>query len=66
MHTDNTNDTGDANKIEFQFMAIVVNTDDLFTATNYHITAGVEYGNEEYVWIGEATVSTDLVNEVSS
>ena len=65
VHTDDTEDPNDDNKLVFQFMAIMVSTDDLETARDYYITAGVEYGIDEHVWIGQAKVTSVLLSRVS-
>ncbi len=36
----------------------MVNTADLNPGTTYYITAGVEYGLDEYIWIGQAEVTS--------
>jgi len=54
------------NQLIFQFQAVMVATSDLVSNKRYYITAGVEYGDEEYVWIGQAEVISVLINRVSS
>ena len=57
MHTSNTSDSADDNKITFQFQFILVDTSDKYTG-NYYLTAGVEYGDQAYVWVGQAAITT--------
>ena len=68
VHTEGVpDDTGDDNKVTVQFQAVAVSVDDLDTATDYYLTAGVEYGHEQYVWVGQAHIKTNLVgNRVSA
>lgn len=57
VHTSNTSDLADDNKITFQFQFILVDTSDKYTG-NYYLTAGVEYGDQAYVWVGQAAITT--------
>ena len=57
VHTSNTSNLVDDNKITFQFQFILVDTSDKYTG-NYYLTAGVEYGNQAYVWVGQAAITT--------
>ena len=61
VHTSNTStdapEPADNNKITFQFQFILVDTSDKYTG-NYYLTAGVEYGNQAYVWVGQAAITT--------
>ena len=61
VHTDSTEDAGDANKVVVQFQAVAVDVPDLESARDYYLTAGVEYGNEQYVWVGQAHIRTIVV-----
>ena len=57
VHTSNTSDAASANKITFQFQFILVDTSDKYTGS-YYLTAGVEYGDQAYVWVGQAAITT--------
>ena len=67
VHTSGNQGTTDALHYEIQFQALAMNMEeDLLDNTNYYITAGVEYGHEAYIWIGQAEISTALVPHVCS
>ena len=36
----------------------MVNIGDVSGGQNRHITAGLEYGDSAYIWVGQASVST--------
>ena len=52
LHTDGIQASDDSNKVKVQFQAVMVPVNDLVTATDYFLTAGAEYGNEGFVWVG--------------
>jgi len=66
VHTGGLEAGGDPNdnQMTLQFQAVMVNTDDVMSNQRYFITAGVEFGNEEYVWIGQAEIISVLLNRV--
>ena len=37
---------------------MLVNIGDVSGGQNRHITAGLEYGDSAYIWVGQASVST--------
>ena len=54
MHTgDQSTDT----KFEVQFRAMLVNLPEVANGEKRYITAGAEYGNSEYIWIGQAEIT---------
>ena len=72
VHTDNRAASGDQNKLKLQFQAVMMNPEHPENASialkdgkDYYITAGVEYGQEGFVWTGQAKVTTVLQNLVS-
>ena len=74
VHTDNQPSSGDHNRLQLQFQALMINPEiaDGTNASNalkdgqdYYITAGVEYG-QGFVWTGMAKVTTALKDLVSS
>ena len=69
VHTDNQPSSGDQNRLQLQFQALMINpeiADDtnasnaLKNGTDYYITAGVEYGQQGLIWTGMAKVTTVL------
>ena len=42
----------------------MVNSNDLNNSTNFYISAGAEYINEEYVWVGQQMVTSNIVPAV--
>lgn len=74
VHTGNQPSSGDENTLKLQFQALMMNPEiaDGTNASNalkdgqdYYITAGVEYGQEGFIWTGMAKVSTVLQALVS-
>ena len=57
VHTSNVSTGTNDNTITFQFQFILVDTSDKYTG-QYYLTAGVEYGNQAYVWVGQAAITT--------
>ena len=39
---------------------------DVTQGTSYYITAGAEFGDEEYIWIGQAEIVAQPIISVSS
>ncbi len=69
VHTDGEETTGDENKITAKFQAVMANLDSgdpVTSGSNYYITAGASYANDEYVWIGQKKVTTKLLSDVSN
>ncbi len=64
LHTDALQSATDLNQLTVTFTAIMVGTSDLLDATDYFITAGAEYLDEEYVWVGQQPVTSSLVSQV--
>ena len=66
-HTGGSDSTGDNNVFEAQFQAVVLDSvpDPLIDGGKYYISAGVEYGNGAYVWVGQAEIQTALTGHVS-
>ena len=72
LHTNDNPDGGDRNHIVVQFQAILLdlgidangNAAAAQTDMLYYITAGVEYGNEEYVWIGQQEIKVLITDHV--
>lgn len=50
----------------YSFQAVVVKTADLESGKKYYITAGAEYGNEQYVWVSQREITTALEDRVGS
>lgn len=64
VHTEGVADTGgDTHKITIQFQAILVPTGDV-EDKDYYLTAGAEYGNEQYVWVGQEKVTVSRQTRV--
>ena len=64
VHTNDQEDTGGGtHKITIQFQAILVPTGDV-EDKDYYITAGAEYGNEQYVWVGQEKVTVSRAARV--
>ncbi|XP_059091103.1 uncharacterized protein LOC131886721 [Tigriopus californicus] len=67
LHTEGFGDVGNANKIQAQFQAVVVNAglDENWSYQNggtHYITVGIQYG-DEFLWIGQASFIVDLKNQ---
>ena len=50
--------TGDAKTAEVQFQAMLVNLPEVANGQNRYITAGLEYGDSTYIWVGQASITT--------
>ncbi len=62
MHTDDQGSDEKENIFQVQFQAVAVDFPggELGEMSPYAITAGIEYGHGEYVWIGQMEVVTDI------
>ena len=65
VHTNGQPDSGELNKITIQFQAILLPTGDV-EDKDYYITAGAEYGDEQYVWVGQEKVTVARQVRVSA
>jgi hypothetical protein len=69
VHTAGLESPDDHNKFQLQFQAILVNPkttlNELKNAKDYYITAGVEYADGAYVWVGQAKITTVLIPQVA-
>ena len=60
-HTSSTESEGDDNKITFEFTSVFLNIpEESVNDKEYYIAAGVNYGDGEYVWIGQVKVVADI------
>ena len=51
--------TGATDKSAFvKFEAMMVDIGDISGSQNRHITAGLEYGDSAYIWVGQASLTT--------
>ena len=67
VHTSGEQTESTLNQYRVNFQSVLVDTAPTPIRDNskYVITAGVEYADEEYIWIGQAEISTALAGEVS-
>lgn len=65
MHTDGTAVTNTENMIKLQVQFFAVDVTDL-TDIAYYLTAGVEYGDQSYVWVGQAPITVAKAVRVRS
>ena len=65
VHTNGMTDSLEENKITVQFQAILLPTGDV-QDKDYYITAGAEYGDEQYVWVGQEKVTVARVPRVGN
>ncbi len=68
LHTDGHGAADDLTSVRVQFQAVAIAHDygvsRLQDATNYYLTAAVEFGPDgEYIWVSQTEVTTDLVPE---
>ena len=66
VHTTGIPDEGNQNKLRVEFQAVLVDHEATKTATKDFITTGVEFGDEAYVWVGQAEITTSLTVTVST
>ncbi len=68
VHTGGNMSASDHNMIQIQFQAILVDpkttANNLKNGKDYYITAGVEYADGAYVWVGQAKVTTVMLPQV--
>ena len=68
VHTDGLDSPDDHNILRFQFQAVLVDpkipTNWLKNGKDYYITAGVEYSDGAYIWVGQGKVTTVLLTTV--
>ena len=50
--------SGTERSAQVQFEAMMVYIGDVSGGQNRHITAGLEYGDSAYIWVGQASVTT--------
>ena len=50
--------TGAAKTLEVQFKAMLLYLSEVSNAQNRYITAGTQYGDSKYIWIGQAHITT--------
>ena len=50
--------SGNDRSAEVQFEAMMVDIGDISGSQDRHITAGLEYGDSGYIWVGQAKVTT--------
>ena len=74
LHTGGNGGEGDTTHVVIKFTAILVNVGEnlggvaspLLTGKTYYLTAGAEYGNGAYVWVGQMPVTLKLEPIVST
>ena len=50
--------TDGARTAEVEFQAMLVNLPEVANGQNRYITAGLEYGDSTYIWVGQASITT--------
>ena len=50
--------TEGARTAEVEFQAMLVNLPEVANGQNRYITAGLEYGDSTYIWVGQASITT--------
>ena len=54
----------DASKITLNFVFFIVDMNGDLGNSTYYLNAGVEYGGQSYVWVGQVPITTVIVPQV--